>query len=229
MDKTLLSVPELVDADCNVNFNKKGVVVIDKNTEQMILKGRRDPATRLWLIPIVQQPIKLQHQFKFKIPTIDVPHTVNSTYQQRTVSKLIQFLHATAGSPPVKTWCKAINNNYFITWSGLTSQAVQKHLPKSEATSMGHLHMLRKSIRPTKPTIEEIMEEELEPEPVLEPPRNNKDRKHYVGIKSFKFEELKGISATDLQGQFPITSAHGNSYVMVMFDTDSNAIQDVPI
>jgi hypothetical protein len=80
MDKALLSVPELVDADCNVNFNQKGVVVIDNNTEQVILKGRRDPATRLWLIPIVQQPIKIEHQFKFKIPTSDVPHTVNSAY-----------------------------------------------------------------------------------------------------------------------------------------------------
>jgi hypothetical protein len=73
------------------------------------------------------------------------------------------------------------------------------------------------------------MEEELEPEPELEPPRNNKDRKHYVGIESFKFEELKGISATDLPGRFSITSAQGNAYVMVMFDTDSNAIQAVPI
>jgi hypothetical protein len=142
MDKALLSVPELVNADCDVNFNKQSVVVIDNNIEQVILKGRRDPATRLWLIPIVQQQIELQHQFKFKIPTSDVTHTVNSAYQQRTVSKSIQFLHATAGSPPVKTWCKAIDNNYFITWPGLTSQAVRKHLHKSEATSMGHLHML---------------------------------------------------------------------------------------
>jgi hypothetical protein len=220
IDKALLPVPELVDADCNVNFNKSSVVVIDNTTEQVILKGRRDLATRLWLIPIVQQQIKLQHQYKFKIPTSDVPHTVNSAYHQRTVSKLMQFLHATAGSPPVKTWCIEIDNNYFTTWPGLTSQAVRKHLPKSDATAMGHLHMMRKGIRQTnKPTIEEIMEEETEPEPELEPPRTKKDRRHYVGIESFKFEELKGISATDLPGRFPITSAQGNAYVMVMFGT----------
>jgi hypothetical protein len=53
MDKALLSVPELVDADCNVNFNKTGVVVINNKTKQVILEGRRDPATRLWLVPIV--------------------------------------------------------------------------------------------------------------------------------------------------------------------------------
>jgi hypothetical protein len=91
--------------------------------------------------------------------------------------------------------------------------------------------MIRKGIRPTtnKPTIEEIMEEEIEPEPELVPPRTSKDRKHYVDIESMKSEELKGISATDLPGRFPITSAQGNAYVMVMYDTDSNAIQAVPI
>ena len=30
----------------------------------------------------------------------------NSTYHQRTIPKLISYLHAIAGSQPVKTWCK---------------------------------------------------------------------------------------------------------------------------
>jgi hypothetical protein len=90
--------------------------------------------------------------------------------------------------------------------------------------------MIRKGIRSTTmPTIEEIMEEEVKPEPKLEPPRPNRDRKHYVGVASFKFEELRGISASDLPGRFPIASAQGNAYVMVLYDTNSNAIQAVPI
>jgi hypothetical protein len=230
MDKALLSVPELVDSDCNVNFDKKTVVVIDNNTQKVILEGRRDPATRLGLVPIVQQQIELQHQFKFNIPTTAIPHAANSAYHQKTISKLIQFLPATAGSPPVKTWCKAIDDNFFSTWPGLTRQAVRKHLPKSETTTMGHLHMIRKGIRTSnKPAIEDIMEEGVETEPELAEPRPNRDRKHYVGIESFKFEDLEGISATDLPGRFPITSSQGNAYVMVMYDTNSNAIQAVPI
>jgi hypothetical protein len=87
-----------------------------------------------------------------------------------------------------------------------------------------------KGIRSThKPTIEEIMEEEIEKEPELAKPRTNLDRKHYVGVESFKFEELKGISATDLPGRFPITSSQENAYGMVINDIDSNAIQAVPI
>jgi hypothetical protein len=230
MDKALLSGPELVDADCNVNFNKTNVVVINNKTKQVILEGRRDPAIRLWLIPILQKKLQVQNKFKFEIPPTAVTHAANSAYHQKTIPKLIQFLHVTAGSPPVKTWCKAIDNNFFSSWPGLTSQAVRKHLPKSEATTMGHLHnMIRKGIRSTKPTIKEIMEEEIAPEPTLEPLRLNQDRKHYVGVESFKFEELKGISASDLPGRFPLTSAQGNAYVMVLYDTDSNAVQAVPI
>jgi hypothetical protein len=61
-----------------------------------------------------------------------------------------------------------------MTWPGLTSQAVRKHLPKSEATVKGHLHTIRKGIRSTnKPTIEEIMEEEVENEPELAEPQAN--------------------------------------------------------
>jgi hypothetical protein len=86
MDKALLSVPELVDSDCNVNFNKNTVVVIDNNTKKVILEGKRDPATRLWLVPIVQQRIHLQQEYKFKIPT-DVPHAANSAYHQKTISR----------------------------------------------------------------------------------------------------------------------------------------------
>ena len=47
MDEALLSAPELVDVDCNVNFKKRDVVVvIDNNLKLVILKGRRDPANK---------------------------------------------------------------------------------------------------------------------------------------------------------------------------------------
>jgi hypothetical protein len=36
---------------------------------------------------------------------------------------------------------------------------------------MEHMHMIRKGIRPTnKPTVKDIMNEEIDPEPRLDPP-----------------------------------------------------------
>ena len=67
--------------------------------------------------------------------------------------------------------------------------------------------MIRKEIRTTnKPTINEIMNEELEKEPELDPPKHITDREHYIGVTAIAFEKSKGIIATDLPGRFPTTS-----------------------
>ena len=50
----------------------------------------------------------------------------------------------------VATWCDAIDRGYFITWPGLTSTLVRKHLPKDIATYKGHLKQERKGLRSTK-------------------------------------------------------------------------------
>jgi hypothetical protein len=134
------------------------------------------------------------------------------------------FLNATIGSLPVKTLCNAIDNDWLTLFLGLTSSAIRKHLPKSISTAMGHMHMIRKGIRSTKPTVNEIMNEEIDPEPPLEPPRQINNREHNVEVTAIAFEELKGIMATDLPGRSPTTSGQGNAYVLVMYDFDSNTI-----
>jgi hypothetical protein len=119
-------------------------------------------------------------------------------------------------SPKYNAASGIISGELLTAFPGLTSKAIRKHLPKSISTTMGHMHIIRKGIRPTnKPTVHEIMNEEIDPEPVLEPPRHINNREHHVGVTTIAFEELKGIISTDLPGQFPTTSAQGNAYVMV--------------
>jgi hypothetical protein len=84
--------------------------------------------------------------------------------------------------------------------------------------------MIRKGIRSTKPTVNDIMNEETDLEPQLDLPRRINNRENYVGVITIAFEELKGIMATDLPGRFPTTSGQGNSYVKMMHDYDSNTI-----
>jgi hypothetical protein len=65
------------------------------------------------------------------------------------------------------------------SFPGLTSSVIRKHLPKYISTAMGHMHMIRKGIRSTnKPTVNEIMNEEIDPEPTLDPPRHINNRDH---------------------------------------------------
>ena len=68
------------------------------------------------------------------------------------------------------------------------------------------------------------MNEDFEPDIELEPPCRILDRMHHIGNNVVKFEELKGTIATNQIGRFPITSQRGNSYIMVLYDFDSNVI-----
>ena len=107
-------------------------------------------------------------------------------------------------------------------------EVVRKHLPKSVQSAMEHLHMIRKGIRPTPGTkvveINELMESIMEPDIEMELQELPLNWKHKVGVAVFKFNELNGMISTDLPGQFPITSARGNAYILVMYCYTNNAI-----
>jgi hypothetical protein len=125
------------------------------------LKGIRDKVSTLWMIPIKHhKKVKLLAQ---ELPSVPLVHAANSAYHQPTIAKLMAFLNAIIGSLPVKTLCNAIDNDWLTSFPGLISSAIRKHLPKSISTAMGHMHMIRKGIRSTKPTVNEIMNEEIDP------------------------------------------------------------------
>jgi hypothetical protein len=150
----------------------------------------------------------------------------NSAYKQKTIEDLITFLHATAGSPTVATWGPAIDKGFFNTWPGLTSALVRKHLPKSIATVMGHLHMQRQGVRSTRTPPPKTNDYDDK----LPPPRSYLDRKHDVGAHLLNIENnLQGMILSDLTGCFPYTSSRGMTYLFILYDYDSNAILASPI
>ena len=55
------------------------------------------------------------------------------------------------------TWEKAIKNEQFATWPGLTVEAVEKYLPRhAPAIDKGHMSRQRKGIRWTTKRTEDI-------------------------------------------------------------------------
>ena len=164
----------------------------------MILVGRRDPQTRLWLVPL--------HP-----PT---GHAL-SAYLQEKNPALMSYLHACARFPTKATWTKAIGNGQYITWTGLTRKLVRKHIPISEETTLGHLHLLQQGIRPTA----------TDPTPDLAPSETptvrehrQQPRNHNVGAHTIKLDTLQGMISTYLTGSFPITSARRHKYIFVLYD-----------
>ena len=60
--------------------------------------------------------------------------------EKKTHCELAQCLRASCISPLVSTFVKAIKNNHFSTWHGLTLQLMLKQVPKTIATHQVRLH-----------------------------------------------------------------------------------------
>jgi len=87
---------------------------------QHVLTGTMDPARNLYMFPIPTRGIAS--------PVPHPRHTASNAYAIRPMATLIQYLHATAGFPPLATFKEAIANNAYMSWPGLRVQRVEPHL-----------------------------------------------------------------------------------------------------
>ena len=169
----LISLGQLCDDNCNIVLTKSHLHTIKNG--KIILQGYRNPRDGLWDIPLTKhsannqvqptessalQDIPLNKHSNIttdQVPLNGLPTTVPKQHsmnviirKQQPAKDLVQYLHAACFSPVKSTWLKAIQNNQFITWPGLTTELVNKHLPKSIATAQGHLHRERQNLQSTK-------------------------------------------------------------------------------
>jgi hypothetical protein len=131
--QALLSIGTFCDAGCTAIFSATEVRIEYKG--KTVLTGARVPPG-LWntnlnnnLMPSPQ---------------------ANSAYTTQLKSNAIKFLHASCFSPTTATWTKAIDQGFFKSIPVLTASDVRRNLPKSMATTMGHLDQQRKNQRSTK-------------------------------------------------------------------------------
>jgi hypothetical protein len=199
---SLISVGQLCDNRCTVTFTHDQVTVT-KNKE-CVMRGSRDPKSRLWRVYLKQ---------KLEKHEIQCNHAHNNNNQK----DLINYLHAACFSPVKSTWITAIKNGNFLSWPGLTEHAVEKHLSKSTATKKGHLNQQLQNARTTQIKTNNANSQES-------------DIDH--GIKT-QFVYAAAIDAgqiyTDQTGRFPVVSSKGNKYILILYDYDSNAILAQPI
>ena len=201
----LVSVGKLCVNGMIVVFDDKQVHVLNKNGA-LVSQGTRDPNRNLYLMPIASRSAQSQRvEAAQLVQEQRVAHTANSAYEARTVPALMSYLHGCAGFLPKTTWIKGIKANFYPGWPLLTPERVEKYLPKSEATVMGHMKMIRMGIRSSRVKL--------------------RSREHDVGIQVISTAELKNTVATDLPGRFPVTSATGSKYIFIMYDCDGNYIK----
>ena len=160
----------------------------------------------MWYVPIPEKPI----------PPIDRHHTANIITKLHPTSELIRFLHATtAFSPAESTWIAAVEKGFFSTWSGLTKTAINKFLPQSIHTSMGHLDQERKNLRSTK--LATLNDEPLE---TISLSKRSHDAFAYIQLNHIYSDQTR---------KFLVQSTRGHNYIMVIYDYDTNSIHAEPL
>ena len=107
----------------------------------------RKNGTRLWHIALNPEPATLP-----TIPKIaqQFTLTVFSSYDLHSVEDLVTYFHTASGFPVKDTWLKAIKNNHYTSWPGVTFEYARKYCPSAVETLKGHLVQTGQGIRSTK-------------------------------------------------------------------------------
>ncbi|KAL7480030.1 hypothetical protein ACHAW6_005742 [Cyclotella cf. meneghiniana] len=130
----LVSAATLADAGCKLFFHKTGCEI--SLHEEIILQGGNK------VIPPdhnVAQLALAQHSPQ-----------VNSIYECKNTSQLINFYCATMSSPVISMWIKAIDRGYLRGWRGLTSDHIRSFIKPSEQSEQGHMDQRHAGIPSTK-------------------------------------------------------------------------------
>eukprot|EP00804_Cyclotella_cryptica_P019523 CCRYP_006659-RA/>CCRYP_006659-RA protein AED:0.42 eAED:0.40 QI:0/0/0/0.5/1/1/2/0/378 len=220
---SLLSIKQLCNNGCHVLFTKQDCKVYHK--AELMLVGKRHPATGLWVVPTNSHPISTTP------PSAFASHAAHNAYQTTSKAKLIQYLQQCAFSSPPSTWIKAINNNQFATWPGLIADAVRRYLPDSTATAKGHMKKTPAGVRSTRTTPNPTNQRQPSTSPPSPPP-NHYDLfpPHELNTINHIFcwaalaDQINGTTYTDLTGRSPTMSLENKQYIFVAYDYATNAI-----
>ena len=206
----LISLGQLCDDGCIIHLQKRNIKIYKHN--KILMKGERNKNNGMWEIEIGNEQNIQENKHIF---STDQPQQANSgIYEFKKKGDIINFLHGCAFSPVKTAWIKAVKNNYFTTWPGLSDEAIRKHLGKVDATVKGHQTQTRQNVRSTQPK-----QLDIDHEPKIQTETDNV----YATIMTKK--EI----FTDLTGRFPIKSSKGNQYIFILYAYDQNAILSRPI
>jgi hypothetical protein len=207
VNHSLLSVGQLYNEGYYITF-RIDAVTIYSSTGKPILKGKRDLNTVLWRI-------YLQHEK----PQNSI-YVANNLYELLNTGEFVKYFHKAMFSPTKSDLLQAFKNGHLITWSGLTEQAINKHLKMTPVTATGHINQRRQNIISTSKV---SITSDIENETITPAGLGSKTHLIYAVVID------QGQLYTDLTGIFPVRSSKDNCYVMICYYYDCNYVKAVPI
>ena len=206
---SLLSVGQLCDDDCIAIFSKHKSTIYNKQN-QPVITGICNHSTGLYEQSIPRNDTPTTHQANATLPTINL-------------EEQIKYLHQCTFSPTPRTWLQAVKKGHFKTWPRVTVEAIKRYLPKSEATTMGHLDQQRKNIQSTK------LQKDDHDNMTTPSPLEKGLSTHAMYAATICYNEPTGQLYTDPTGRFPVQSSRGHKYILIAYNFDSNSIHVKPL
>jgi hypothetical protein len=142
-NSSLISLGQLCDNNCCIAIFTKQKMHVYKN-KTCVLSGTDNYIDGLWDIPLATTSLSLS------LPPTPVFAANAIIRKDMTKTALAQYIYGCCGSPVLSTWQQAIQNGNFVTWPGIDSFSVDKHLPKSIASAKGYLDQEQKNLQSTK-------------------------------------------------------------------------------
>jgi hypothetical protein len=185
-----------------------------------VLSGTRNHRDALWDIPlatpispslsIAPMPLLAANAIiRHNMPTLAANAIIR---KDMTKTALAQYLYGCCGSPVTSTWQRVVNNGNFVTWPGIKSLSLAKHVPKSIDSAKGHLDQERKNLPSTKKTLQKIDDGDFFPSP------DSPNEKTYSACATIEPFEAKHKAHHDLTGRFPHrSSSRGNEYILIIY------------
>ena len=219
---SLISVGQLCDDSCTATFSKHRCTIYNKN-KKPVITGSRNPTTGLYEQDMTIQKTKQHPKYKIPVRNQQTQQQANAMLPTKNLQEHIKYLHQCAFSPTTRTWIQAVKKGHFKTWPGVTVEAITQYLPKSEATTLGHLDQQHKNIQSTET-------QDYDQHTMHTPsPLDQGMRTHALYADTISYNQPTGKLYTDLTGRFPVQSSRGHKYILVAYNYDSNSIHVSPL
>ena len=227
LTESLISVPQLAKHGCSTLLGPYGALIFNSKWEP-VMTGCFDQERMAFIMPIHQntpdgRPKNKAYQLVQQPRDQDLlqtNHQANSAHSPQSARALVQYHHTSARYPVMLTWAKAIKEGSYITWPGLTEERVKKYHVLLDHTIMGHLHLKKQHVRSSQPNI-----------PIGPPTKRHRCQVTIVLTSTSTKDSvpLTNLIASNLTGQYPITSARRHKYILVLYDHNANYIHRIPI
>ncbi len=107
-----------------VTIHKEGTVQIIM-TEPPVLHGHKINGEKLWTVAGKTEKNKQEE--------------AHNVYSLPLIHQSVKFMHAATGFPVKETWLAVVQAGNYVTWPGLTADAVRKHCPDFDEMQKGHM------------------------------------------------------------------------------------------